>query len=181
MAISVNRLVTILAAVGSIALVGTPVLAQRSSTSLSNSDRQYLTQAAQGSAYEFEVAQLGVEKASSPATQQYAQKLLNDHAQYNLKLLQLARQKGITVPVTAAANQQSTINRLMGLSGAAFDRAFAQEMIRINSEDISDSQKQLKSTRDSDLQAFINQFAPGDQQHLQEARAISGNTAQSSR
>jgi putative membrane protein len=124
---------------------------------------------------------LGVQKASSSATEQYAQRLLNDHAQFNLKLMQLARQKGVTLPVTADSNQQSVINRLMALSGPAFDLAFAQEMIRINSEDISDSQKQLQATRDPAVQAFINQFAPGDRQHLQGARAIAGNTAQNSR
>ncbi len=181
MAFSVNRLLILLATAGSITLACNPGFAQSASTKISYSDRQYLTKTAQGSAHEFEVAQLGVEKASSPTTEQYAQRLLGDHAQFNLKLLQLARQKGVTLPVSADPGEQAIIKRLMGLSGSAFDQAFAQEMIRINSEDITDSQQHLKQTRDPDIRAFITQFAPGDQQHLQGARSITGTSAQSSK
>jgi putative membrane protein len=174
-----SRIATVLVATSAIAMLGVPVLAQRSAT-LNSSDQQYLTKAAQGSTYEFEIAELGAEKASSSTTQQYAQKLLNDHAQYNIKLLQLARQKGLTLPVTGDPSKQSMIDKLVPMSGPAFDQAFAQEMIRINSEDISESRKQLSATRDPAIKAFINQFVPGDQQHLEAARSIANHTAQNS-
>jgi putative membrane protein len=176
----ITRSATLLVTVGAMALFGVPVFAQPSSTSLSSADRQYLAKSAQGSTHEFEVAQLGVEKASSPATEQYVQKLLDDHAQFNTQLMQLAHKKGVTLPVTADPSENKTITRLAGLSGTAFDRAFAQEMIHVNTEDISDSQKQLRVTRDADIRAFISQFASGDQQHLQGARSIAENTAQRS-
>ena len=174
-----NRIATVLVAISSIAIVGVPVLAQQF-TKLSSSDQQYLTKVAQGSTHEFEVAELGAEKASSSTTQQYAQKVLNDHAQFNTKLMQLARQKKITLPVAADPSKQSTIDKLSSMNGPAFDQAFAQEMVSINTEDISDSQKQLNATQDPAIKAFISQFLPGDQQHLAGARSIANHTAQNS-
>ena len=165
---------------GALTLLGTTALAQPSRMSLSSADQQFLSKTAEGSTHEFEVAQLGTEKAASSVTEQYALRLLNDHAKFNTQLMQLARRKGVTLPVSANPQEKATIDRLMGLSGATFDRAFAAEMVRINSEDIAAAQRQLNQTQDPDVKTFINQFLPGDQAHLQAAKAIAGSTAQNS-
>ncbi len=178
---------------GATALIGSPVLAQQqpsttsNSTSnsnssparLSNADRKYLVDTASGSTHEFEVAQLGVEKATSPAARQYAQQLLKDHATLNNRLLQLAHQERVTIPVQPESGRQK-IAQLKQLSGSAFDQAFAQEMVRINREDISKAQQELKTTQNPNIQAFLNQLLSTDRQHLQAAQSIAQNRAQNS-
>ncbi len=158
-------------------LLAWPVLAQQTQTTLSATDKKYLTQDAEGSAYEFQLAQLGVEKASDSATQQYALRVLDDHAKFNSQLMQLAHKKGLTLPVDTNAQDKSKIERLMQVNGAAFDKAFAKEMARINTSDISDSKREASMTKDPDIQAFINQFASTDEDHLQGARSLMGSSA----
>ncbi len=109
-------------------LLASPSLAQQTQNKVTPTDRQYLTQDAEGSAYEFQLAQLGVQKVSDSATQQYALRLLNDHAKFNTQLMQLAHNKGLTLPVDVNAQDKTKIGRLMQLHGAAFDKAFAREI-----------------------------------------------------
>ena len=158
-------------------LLAWPSLAQPTQNKISATDRQYLTQDAEGSAYEFQLAQLGVEKASDSATQQYALRLLNDHAKFNTQLMQLAHNKGLTLPVDVNTQEKTKLQRLMQLHGAEFDKAFAREMVRINSSDSSDSKREASITKDPDIQAFINQFASTDEQHLQGAQSLMGGSA----
>jgi putative membrane protein len=146
---------------------------------ISTTDRQYLSKDAEGSEYEFQVAQLGAEKASNNATQQYAFRLLQDHAMLNADLMQLAHQKGLTLPTSINDRDRSRIENLMQLNGAAFDDAFVAEMVRINSSDIADSQSEVRVTKDPEIQAFLTKFAPTDEEHLRLARSLSGGgTAQ---
>ena len=155
-------------------------LAQQDQTTISDTDMHYLTKDAEGSAYEFQLAELGVEKASSRAAQQYALRLLDDHAKFNSQLMQLAHKKGITLPLEVNAQDRTKLKRLMPLNGVAFDNAFAKEMLRINNDDISDSKQEANMTKDSDIQAFVNQFASIDQEHLQGARTLLNGSAASS-
>ena len=65
----------------------------------------------------------------------------------------------------------------MQLNGVAFDQAFAQEMIRINTEDSSDSKQEASVTHDSDIQPFLSQFESTDQEHLQGAHNLLNGSA----
>jgi len=154
-----------------------PSLAQQAQTIMSATDKQYLTKVAEGSSYEFQLAQLGVQKASDSTTQQYALRLLNDHAKFNTQLMQLAHQKGWTLPVEASSDDRNKIKRLMQLNGTGFDKAFAKEMVKVNTSDISESKREAGMTNDSDLKAFLTQFTPTDEEHLQGARSLMGGSA----
>ena len=167
-----KQIVAAIVAVPVFASLALPSLAQQTQSTVSTTDKQYLTKDAEGSVYEFQLAELGVEKASGSATQQYALRLLNDHAKFNSQLMQLAHKKGITLPLEANAQDRARLKSLMQLNSVAFDRAFAKEMIRINTEDMSDSKQEASMTRDSDIQAFLNQFGSTDQEHLQGARSL---------
>lgn len=160
-----KQIATAIVAAQALLWLGYPSLAQQTQT-ISNSDKQYLIKDASGSAYEFQVAELGVQKAARPITQQYALRLLDDHAKFNAQLMQLANRKRITLPIEPSSQDKSRLKRLMQLNGTAFDNAFAKEMIRINQEDISDSKQEANRTKDPDIQAFLNQFASTDQEHL---------------
>ena len=77
-----------------------------STSSLSDSEKEFLTKSAQDSLYEFTSAQLAVQKAQDPNVARYGLRLMNDHAEYNTQLMQLARQKGIILPVELDSQSQ---------------------------------------------------------------------------
>ena len=149
-----KQIAAAIVAAQALVLLALPSLAQQTQTTIADTDKQYLTKDAEGSAYEFQLAELGVQKASSRATQQYALRLLDDHAKFNSQLMQLAHKKGITLPLE--------VNK---------------EMVRINTDDMSDSKQEANMTKDADIQAFLNQFASTDQEHLQGARTLLNGSA----
>ena len=80
-----------------------------------------------------------------------------------------------TTPVTPAlsASAQRTMERLQGLSGADFDRAFLQQMVSDHKRAVADFQRAASSAADSDVRRFAQQTLPGLQEHLQQARTLS--------
>lgn len=172
-----KQIAAAIVAVEVIASLALPSFAQQTQMTISTTDRQYLTKDAEGSVYEFQLAELGVQKASGSATQQYALRLLDDHAKFNSQLMQLAHKKGIILPLEANTQDRARLKSLMQLNSTAFDRAFAKEMARINSEDVSASKQEANVTRDSDIQAFLNQFQATDQEHLQGAQSLLNGSA----
>ena len=136
------------------------------------SDRKYLTENAEGSVYDFATAEVAVQKAASRSVQNYALQLLDDHARLNKMMMVLANKRGLTLPVTLAAKDKSGLMRLMKSSGAAFDRAYLKEAIRINADDVKQAQKELGATKDAEVKSVVADFLKTEQKHLQGARTL---------
>ena len=142
-------------------------------SSLSTTDQEYFKKDAQGSVYDLTLAQLGVLRGSTPRVRSYAGMVVTDHARLNVMMLELAnRERLYDLPLTLAAEDNTRLQRLMGLSGAAFDRAFAAEEVRINAEDVSDAQKELGATKSAAVRRVVQQFHSTEQKHLAGARAL---------
>lgn len=152
---------------------------QSGKTALSASEKQFLTKTASDATYEFISAQLAVQKAQNPQVQQYALRIMDDHATFNKALMQLGRQKGVTLPVDLNAEDRAKLARLMRLSGAAFDREYTQEVAKENAMSVSEMKRAASTAKDQDVQAFVTKFLPVDQEHLQIGNALKGSTTSS--
>ena len=160
----------------------TPVnekLSKTDASSVSDSDKNFLTKSAQDSLYEFASAQLAVQKAQDPNVAMYGLRLMNDHAEYNQQLMELARQKGIIVPVELDSQNRSKLEQLMQLQGSEFDRQFISESVQGNTSDVNDLQSEATSTQDPDIQAFIEQFLPVQEMHTQLSKSLENGTSYS--
>lgn len=151
---------------------GSGAMMQFTKGTLQDEDKQYVEEIGQGSIYEFAIAELAVERAQSETVQQFATKVLDDHAQYNKMVLMLARQKSMTIPVFLIDEDRQKVQRMMGLYGSNFDRAYLKEMVKINSEDISKAEKEANSAQDQDVKTFVTTFLPGDREHLKMAKEL---------
>ena len=158
-------------AAGMTAIAGGILFAQQTTT-LSDTDKSYLMEDAAGSVYDFQTAELAVECARDNTVQNYALRLLDDHAKLNKELLMLARRKDIMLPVTLGDDDKTKIMGLEQQHGADFDRAYIAEAIRINSDDVEKANKELNATTDSDIRKTVGTFLKTEQKHLDDARAI---------
>jgi putative membrane protein len=143
---------------------------------LTGSDREFVRKAAEGGLAEVELGQLATQKASSPDVKQFGQRMVTDHTQANDQLKQIALQKGITVPTSLNAKDAATKQRLEGLSGAAFDRAYMQHMVKDHTKDVNEFQNEANNGKDSDVKSFASQTAPKLQEHLSMAQTVAGQT-----
>lgn len=135
-------------------------------------DMQFIKDAALGGLAEVRLGKLAAEKGSSVEVQQYGQRMVDDHGRANNELIQLAGVKGITIPMELPPEQRATMDRLSELSGAAFDRAYMQQMVQDHAEAVAKYESVIKNGQDQDIKNFAASTLSVLRDHLQEARNI---------
>jgi putative membrane protein len=151
-----------------------PPAAPANAGALSPADRRFLERTARGSAYELAIAQLATQKATRDDIKQYAQKLITDHDALNATLQQTAQAKGVTLPTALNKRQQTELQRLQGLSGADFDRAYLTDASRVNAGNRQSLQHEVSTTQDPQIRQLAMQFQSADQQHEAMAQSLRG-------
>jgi putative membrane protein len=137
---------------------------------LASSDQKFVTEAAVGGMAEVEMGRLGVERATSDDVKMFSQRLIDDHTRANAELTQIAGTKGVMLPTGLDAKHQAVIDRLRGLSGAAFEREFAKVGVKDHRDDIKAFQKESNGGRDADIKGFATRTLPTLQDHLRMAQ-----------
>jgi putative membrane protein len=174
-----NRVALSLALVGAAALTAISIgsmhaTAQEKDQSAhpSKDDISFAHKAAQGGAAEVKLGRLAEEKGSSEAVKQFGKEMVTDHSKANETLKAVAAKEGITLPAGLSVADRLTYARLSKLSGADFDRAYADDMVKDHEADISDFQKESDGGKNEAIQNFATQTLPTLQHHLQNARAM---------
>ncbi len=131
----------------------------------SDADRTFLIQDVQGGRYELALAKLATTKATKPAIKQYAQMIVRDHSRANQALMQLVKQEGVNLPAGMTDKDTKMLARLKTMSGSNFNRAFVDEMNRINAEDKRSADQEKASTKESAIRSYISRFSAMDAKH----------------
>ncbi|MDQ6632660.1 MAG: DUF4142 domain-containing protein [Verrucomicrobiota bacterium] len=137
-------------------------------------DSKFVRDAAQGGAMEVDLGKLGVEKAQNPAVKQFAQRIVDDHTKANQELTKIVEQKGIKLAEPSKKESKMT-GHLRGLSGAEFDRAYLQHMVKDHEKDIKAFEKTAESSEDSQIKEFASKTLPTLKEHLSMARNLLEN------
>jgi putative membrane protein len=137
--------------------------------------QMFITKAIQGNLAEVKVGQLAQQKGQSQEAKTYGQTLQKDHSEANQKAMQVARQMGVTPPTEPNAEQKAMYDKLSKLSGAAFDREFAEGMIEDHQKDIKEFETESKMNDAAGM--YAKETLPTLQKHLQMAESLSKDTA----
>jgi putative membrane protein len=139
-------------------------------TDRATSDQKFVTKAAEGGMAEVELGKLAADKATNPEVKQFAQRMVDDHGKANDELKSIASKKNITLPTDLDAKDKALRDRLSKLSGAAFDRAYMQAMVKDHRTDVNEFRTESKSGRDGDVKAWAAKTLPTLEQHLKLAQ-----------
>lgn len=146
--------------------------AKMMAATFSESDKKFLTDDAQGSVYDFSLAQLAANRATSPELHRYGLQLISDHARLNQRLLTLGRTKGIALPITLSDEDKTKLDGLMTKTGSALDRALIAQFVEVNAQDVEDGQKELATTKDAATRRAVTEFVRTEKKHLREAQKM---------
>lgn len=147
---------------------GTTPGGRRPQTRLSELDRLYITESAQGGMAEVQMAKLALQRSKDNNVRQYANQMIQEHTPVNQQLMQLASQKGVRPPTTLGPKYQAAIARISQLSGSDFDQAYKNEAgINLHMEYFVVQRRQAELGQDADLKAFATKNIPVTQKHLQ--------------
>ena len=139
---------------------------------LSNSDYKFAIAATRANNSEVELGQLAAQKATDPAVRQFAERMVRDHSQASQQLNQILSQKGVTVPTETSSSEQREVDRLQKLSGADFDKAYIDHMIRDHKKDVKEFEHASQKAEDNDIKTFAANTLPVLQDHLKMAQDL---------
>jgi putative membrane protein len=157
-------------AAGLLAVTG-PAVAQQ----LNDADRDFVNKAAIGGVAEVELGRVAMQRASRPSVRSFGERMVTDHGRNNAELATLARSKGMDVSATLDTTHQAMRDRLSGLSGADFDRAYMSEMVRDHTEDVALFEREAQTASDPDIKAYASRSLPMLREHLALARQVNSD------
>jgi putative membrane protein len=140
-------------------------------TQASKADQTFLTDAIEGDLAEVRMGQLAQQKGQSNEARQFGKMLEQDHGAHLQKAKATAQQMGLSIPVEPNVKQKQMHEQLSKMSGAQFDKEFAQHMVDDHKQDIRKYQEEAKSK--GSLGAFAQETLPTLQKHLQTAESLS--------
>jgi putative membrane protein len=135
------------------------------------SDASFIQQAVHTETTEAQIGQLAVQKSSSDGVRKLGQMLIDDHAASGQQATRLANTLQVSLTVAPAGDQEATYRSLSSLSGASFDTAFVNAVIKSNQAAIAQYEAQAQSG-DGEVAAYANQTLPALERHLQMARML---------
>ena len=155
------------ASLGAFAQAGSvPSSPRANGSGLAASDVKFIEEAAQGGLAEVALGRIAEKQAQDPAVKELAARLVKDHSAANDKLKPIADAKGVVLPSGVDKSHQKDIDRLAKKSGADFDRAFMDHLLKEHEKDVREFQKQAKSAKDADVKQFASSTLPMIEEHL---------------
>lgn len=130
---------------------------------------------------EIMLGSMAKEKAQSIEVRDYAKRLVRDHGIADAELGALAADRRITVtePLPAGAKggaeateEEELRKRLESLSGADFDRAFLEAMLKGHEKAIAELRAAAEATSDEHVVAFVKGLIPTLEDHRQSAARL---------
>lgn len=164
---------------------------------LTDSDRTFVMNAADGGMFEVMAGQLAIKMDSmmvdsmgtdsmttdsmgtgtmagldSAGIRSFAQMIITDHTKANNELKTLADKKSVTLATTLTTAKQQKLDSLNALSGSAFNRAYIKMMVSSHQETVDMFQKESDSGSDADVKSFSSTWLPTFKTHLQHAQML---------
>ncbi len=146
--------------------------APTSSSSNAMMDKTFARKAAAGGMAEVKLGQLAQRNGSNEAVKEFGRRMESDHSKAGDQLKDVASRNNITLPTDLDRKDQATYDRLSKLSGAAFDRAYARDMVADHQNDITEFKKEARTGRNPDVKGFASQTLPTLEDHLKQAKAM---------
>jgi putative membrane protein len=155
-----------------LALASALGLASAASATPNSQGDDFLKAAIQGDNSEIMLGKMAVQnQTASPRVKHFAQMLIDDHSQHLQKAEALAKAQGVQPPNGPTVGADTESAKLHLLSGASFDKEFAQYMINDHQNDIGDFKKEA-SRHDGNISRFAEASLPTLRKHLDTALAL---------
>jgi putative membrane protein len=150
---------------------------QESSPVLSTSeavmkDEAFVRAAARGGLSEIKLGKLAMDQGSNEAVKAFGTRMVAEHTKAGDDLKEAAKEENIGLPKDLTAKDQATYDRLSKLSGAEFDQAYAQDMVKDHQQDLRDFQREANHGNDDVVRGFASETVPMIQQHLDQAKEM---------
>jgi putative membrane protein len=136
------------------------------------SDTAFIRQAIRGNALEVQLGRLAQGRADASAVEEFARRMVTDHGSMGQQWATVARNNGVSVDTDLSDAEESTVDRLEGFSGNAFDRAYMSYMVQHHEQQLTALQQAATTARSADVRRLATSGVTGVRQHLTLARQV---------
>ena len=137
---------------------------------LNRTDMAIVTAMTQANIAEIEAGKLALANGSSAAVKAFARQMVDDHTKALNDLMDLAQNKGITLPTAPDAKHKAMARKLGKLTGDAFDRKYMAEAgVADHRKVLAMLTKDEARAKDPDVKALAAKMLPTVEQHLHHA------------
>jgi putative membrane protein len=135
-------------------------------------DEAFVRVAAHGGLAEIKLGKLAMDQGSNEAVKAFGTHMVAEHTKAGDELKEAAKEERIALPTELSSKDQATYDRLSQLSGADFDQAYAQDMVKDHQQDLRDFQREANHGNDDVIRGFASEAVPIIQQHLDQAKEM---------
>jgi len=140
---------------------------------LTDTDARFVQTQTENNMAEFQAAQLALQRSQNRNVRNFAQKMIADHTYVQDTLNQIVQMHPhLPLPRTLTEQDREVLDRLAGLNGPAFDRAYMNTMVQANSTMISELNSQLAHGWDQHISAWVQNTRPILLQHSEVAQQV---------
>ncbi|MGZ4035948.1 MAG: DUF4142 domain-containing protein [Bacteroidia bacterium] len=132
---------------------------------LSDKDKKFVNEAAEGGLMEVRLGELAETNGSSADVKNLGKQMISDHSKGNSELKTLAAKKNITLPSALNEKEQKAYDKLASLKGEDFDKAYTKCMVKDHKKDICEFKKQAKKGDDADVKTWAANTIPVLENH----------------
>jgi putative membrane protein len=135
-------------------------------------DRTFVQKASASGLAEVNLSMQAEKQSTNADVKKFAQHIIRDHNKANKELIKVADQKRFPVARMMDPRHEQVANRLAGLTGAAFNRAYVQQMLADHQQAVKLFGAESRNGQDPDLKAFASKTLPTLKEHLKMAREL---------
>jgi putative membrane protein len=143
----------------------------KNDSDLPHADASFLQKAAEDGLAEVQLGELAQHKALRDEVRQFAKRMSEDHAKANEQLKSIAAAHHVEIPTTLDRHHEREMNKLSGLIGGDFDRAYMSRMVREHRKDVAEFRKRARAKEQNDVTRFAASTLPVLESHLEMAQA----------
>ncbi len=135
-------------------------------------DKGFLIKAIAAGHAEVKYSELADSRSSNDKVKDLARQMIKDHTAANNRLAELAKSQRLAVLAGLERDKRATYNRLKGLKGADFDKAYVDQMVMDHKEAVSLFGRASTSASNGDLKRFATETLPTLRGHLKHSEAL---------
>ena len=135
-----------------------------SKESLSQQDKSFIKDAAQGGMAEVELSKVA-EKSQNPEVKRFAEQMVRDHTAANTELTGIVTRLGIEMPNKLDTEHQRSRDQLAGMHGATFDQQYMHVMVNDHDQAAKLFREEDTAGHNPELKQFAQKTLPTIEQH----------------
>lgn len=142
------------------------------SAAITGNSADFSKKAYQDGMMEVRLGRLAQQQSSDREVQAYGRMLEKDHLHADIKLRATAMVNDMTLPMELTSEQQSTLDKLAGLTGDEFDRRFLAVAVKDHQKAIATFKTQAQNGSSATLRNFAANTEPILADHLKMAQRL---------